>query len=180
MFNLIFKENKNYKKNYKIKLLCYLFLAIILVFLDQLIKNNIINKIKLEESVIIIPSFLKFTHVKNYGAAYSILFKKTKLLIVFTFLILICLVVYLIKKKNKNKNYLFSITLIISGGLGNLIDRIIRGYVTDYINFIYGPFKYIAIFNFADLLIVFGSILFLINFIINEFYLNNFKKRKKA
>ena len=113
---------------------------------------------------------MRITNVRNYGAAFSVLFKKTGFLIFFALSIIVVFIIYILKNKIKDKIYLISTILIISGGIGNLIDRIIKGYVIDYINLIFWPFKNFPVFNFADCLIVFGSIIFLIRFIKNEFF----------
>ena len=135
----IFKKN-NFNNKKKV-LLFYFILAIFLIFLDQYFKYLIINNLKLKQSFILIPKILRITHLKNYGAAFSILFKKTKLLIFFTSLIILFFIFYLIKSGICDRKKLLFITMIISGGVGNLIDRYFKGYVIDYINLIFWPFK---------------------------------------
>ena len=142
----------------------------ILVFVDQCIKNWVIKNLNLNENFVLIHKTMRITNVRNYGAAFSVLFKKTGFLIFFALSIIVVFIIYILKNKIKDKIYLISTILIISGGIGNLIDRIIKGYVIDYINLIFWPFKNFPVFNFADCLIVFGSIIFLIRFIKNEFF----------
>ncbi len=156
---------KNKKKIFLIK-----FLVIIgfLVFIDQYIKNLIVNGLKLEKSFILIPNMVKITHIRNYGAAFSIFFKKTNILIFFTILVITIFIYYLIKEKNIHSKNIVPSIMIISGGIGNLLDRIKNGYVIDYVKLIFWPFENFAIFNFADCLVVVGSLLFLLNFVKKE------------
>ena len=170
----IFKKN-NFNKKKRI-LFFYFILTIFFIFLDQYIKYLIIDNLKLKQSFILVPKILKITYLKNYGAAFSVLFKKTKLLIFFASLIILFFIFYIIKDKVYDKKKLFFVTMIISGGVGNLIDRYFKGYVVDYINLIFWPFKNFAIFNFADCLVVFGSILFLLKYLKDEFFRSGFKK----
>ncbi len=159
-----FKENKFLKFS--------LVLLVVLVILDQYIKFNVTNKIELGKGYSIIGEILMIKYVRNYGAAFSLLLNKTKFLIFFTFFIILIFIVFLIKRKIEDRIKIFSATIIIAGGIGNLIDRLFRGYVVDYVNFNFFP----SIFNFADCLVVVGSLLFLLRFIKSEFFSNNLKK----
>ena len=119
-------------------------LIIILVILDQLSKIYFIGKdIKLF-------SFLSLTYVKNTGISFGI-FQGYNLLFIFLTLLVILLVLYIYKKNSK---YSLPLNLILAGAIGNLIDRIFRGFVIDFINFKFWP-----VFNLADSLIVIGALL---------------------
>ncbi len=136
--------------------------SIILIFIDQIIKylvhNYIIN------DIVIINNFFNITNLSNYGAAFGILSNNIYFLI-FISLILIYFIISEIKKNN-NKGYIISLLMILSGALGNLIDRIFRGYVVDYLSFELFSISF-PVFNFADMLITFGTI-YLIYMIIKE------------
>lgn len=162
------------KKKFCIFILCLLFL----IFSDQYIKYLITSNLKLKQSFILVPKILKITYLKNYGAAFSVLFKKTKLLIFFASLIILLFIFYIIKDKVYDKKKLFFVTMIISGGIGNLIDRYFKGYVVDYINLIFWPFRNFAVFNFADCLVVLGSILFLLKYLKDEIFRSGFKNKR--
>ena len=82
---------------------------------------------------------------------------KTSFLSIFTLVIIIIGIIYLLVKKRKLDVEYVCITLILSGGLGNLIDRVFRGYVVDYIEPLFIDF---AIFNFADILVTCSCIVF--------------------
>ncbi len=173
----IFKFKKKLKK-YK-TLIYSLFLCVGLVFLDQYIKNWIVKNINFKGGFILIPKIFKVTYVKNYGAAFSIFFKKTNFLIFFTILVISFFIIYMVKNKPKDKIYIFGVTLISAGGIGNLIDRAYKGYVVDYIDLIFGIFYNFPIFNFADCLIVIGSFIILFKFIKKEFFTTKYKAAKK-
>ena len=156
-----------------------LFLCIGVVFIDQYIKTWVIKNVAFEDGFIFIPKILRIGNVRNYGAAFSLFFKKTNFLIFFAILIISFFVIYMIKNKPKDKVYIFAVTLISAGGIGNLIDRAYKGYVIDYIDLIFWPLEKFAIFNFADCLIVVGSIIILLKFIKSEFFVNKYKAKKK-
>lgn len=133
-------------------------MIIILLFLDQLIKYLIVKNMYIGEEITIIKNFLNITYVTNNGAAFNILSGNT----IFLIALAIIVIIYIIKNyKNFEKKERIIYEILISGILGNLIDRIFRGYVIDYIAFkIFGI--EMAIFNLADTYIVCSCILLLI------------------
>lgn len=133
-------------------------MIIILLFLDQLIKYLIVKNMYIGQEITIIRNFLNITYVTNNGAAFNILSGNT----IFLIALAIMVIIYIIKNiKNLEKKERIIYEILISGILGNLIDRIFRGYVIDYIAFkIFGI--EMAIFNLADTYIVCSCILLLI------------------
>ena len=150
------------KRNIFIILLCLL-----LVFIDVLSKYLIVTYLGSNNVLILIKNFLKFMYIKNTGAALGFLSGNTIILIIITCLLLFYIFKE-IKKNVNNKLILFSYLLIFSGALGNLIDRIFRGYVVDFISFTLFN-KEMAIFNVADIYITFGVIILLI-MLVREMY----------
>ncbi len=140
----------------------YIFIGTLLVIIDQLIKYNVNNKMFIGQTYPIIEDFLNFTYVRNTGIAFGLL-KNNNIFMIIVILIIILLVIYFYKKE-KNKNFLLSIatTIMLSGAIGNLIDRIFYGFIIDYIDFYFWP-----AFNLADSLVVIGSILLAIYLIFN-------------
>lgn len=136
--------------------------SIILIFIDQIIKYLVHNYII--SDIVIINNFFSITNLSNYGAAFGILSNNIYFLI-FISLILIYFIISEIRKNN-NKGYIISLLMILGGALGNLIDRIFRGYVVDYLSFELFSISF-PVFNFADMLITFGTI-YLIYMIIKE------------
>ena len=125
----------------------HIIFLIILILLDQLTKFYFKNK-----------NFFIFHYTENTGAAFSILQNKINLLIILSIVAAIITIYYLIKLKLSRKLEL-SLILILSGTLGNLIDRIFLKYVRDFIDLKIWP-----IFNLADFYNVLGFILLLIYF----------------
>lgn len=132
--------------------------SFILVLIDQIIKILVSNMI---ESIVIIKNFFNLTYVENTGAAFSLLENNTLFLILITFVTLFLIYKFLLKNKEFNKLEIITYSLLIGGIIGNLIDRIVYGYVIDYLEFIILN-RHMPIFNFADICIVIGTILFLI------------------
>ncbi len=140
----------------------YLIISIIifvLVLIDQLIKSYIVSHFELNGSLIIIKDFLKFTYIRNNGISFGILSNQQLLIIIFTFIIILYIIKELIGNL-KDKLFISSCILILSGAFGNLIDRIFRGYVIDFISFTLIN-REMAIFNIADILISFGVLLYI-------------------
>ena len=135
----------------------YIIIGNIIVFLDQLSKVLIINK-----NITIIPSLLSFTYTKNYGGAFSI--GKFQVVTILSIAIIIGILVFLLIKNNDIKNYTPYI-LILSGSIGNLIDRLFRGFVVDFINI--NLFNFPS-FNIADMCIVFGIFYLIYNLLKNR------------
>ncbi len=116
-------------------------------------------------SYTLIDGVLGLTYVENDGAAFSLLAGKQTFLIIATSLALLLIGYMLIKTKPQQKMQWISLVFIFSGGVGNLIDRIARNYVVDYIELLFMRF---AVFNFADCLVTVGFTLLLISFVRDE------------
>ena len=151
----------------KKKTINIIIISILLILVDLLSKELIIRSLSLNESIVIIKNFLKITYIKNTGAAFGILSNNIFLLICVT----IFLVIYLIKelKNTKSNLNLIAYTLIISGAFGNLIDRVFRKYVIDFISFtLFG--REMAVFNIADTYITIGILLLIFNMVKEEIH----------
>lgn len=135
--------------------------SIILIVIDIVIKLIISNNLILNQSISVINNFFYITYVKNTGVAWSILSGKINLIIVITLAIIILLIIYIFNKKSYSVLEIISYSMLLSGSIGNLIDRIIYGYVIDYLDFNILGYDY-PIFNFADICIVIGIVLILI------------------
>ena len=123
---------------------------------DQWLKYWTVNTLELGESTPFLPHIMQLTRLHNYGAGWSMLSGKTALLLVFTAVLLIALAVLLFKKIVRHPLGVTACVLIIGGGIGNMIDRIVLGYVVDMFDLLL--FDY-PIFNLADCFVVVGAIL---------------------
>ncbi len=136
-----------------------LVMVALLVGLDQLTKYFVITNVKPVDAVPVIDNILQFRYVENTGAAFSILSEKTWLLSLITGVLIVGALLYLFITKPKSKLFVTSIILVVSGGLGNLIDRLMRGYVVDFIEYLFMEY---AVYNFADILVTIGAVLLVI------------------
>lgn len=139
-------------------------ITIVIILLDQLTKILMINK-----QLTIIPNLLEFTYTENTGVAFGIANSKIFLIILLSILIL-GIIVKFIKETQTDKNILLSLYFIIAGGISNLIDRIFRGYVIDFIDINILNFPN---FNIADICITLG--VFVLIFIIAKSLFKNEK-----
>ena len=130
----------------------------IFIILDQIIKIFISKFMNLHESINIIKNFFSITLVHNTGAAFSILTNNVPLLIGISLISLVLIYYYLLKNNKLIKIDYVIYCLLIGGITGNLIDRIIHGYVIDYLSFKIFNY-YFPIFNLADIGIVISVVL---------------------
>lgn len=133
------------------KKLCVL--SIIFVVIDQILKFIISSNIKLNTEIDVIKGLLYITNVHNEGAAFSILSGNVIFLIFITIISLVVIYLFFIKDKKLNNIDTILTSLLIGGIVGNFIDRIIYGYVVDYIGVMIINYPF-PIFNFADICIV--------------------------
>lgn len=136
-------------------------LSTILVIIDQVSKIIVINNLTNNKSVEVIKSFFYLTYTNNTGAAFSILTGKRILLILVSLIVIGILIYYIKKTKIEKKINKIALSLVIGGSIGNLIDRIVKGAVIDFLDFKIFGYNY-PIFNLADTFIVLGVFLLLI------------------
>lgn len=135
--------------------------AVLVFFADQLSKQWVLANFDLYESVNLLP-FFNFTYVRNYGAAFSFLSDAggwqrwlfTIVAVGFSTL----LTVWLRKQSASLLKLNLAYTLVIGGALGNLVDRLMHGFVVDFIDFFWAKSHYPA-FNIADSAICIGAVL---------------------
>ena len=131
----------------------YAVLAVLLVIADQAVKFAVRANIPLGQAVPFIPHIMDLTYVRNTGAAFSILRQHTWLLTLTSAVVVLVMCALIVKGFFQNALGRWSAVLVLAGGMGNLIDRAVFGFVTDmfkttFINF--------AVFNVADACITVG------------------------
>lgn len=140
----------------------------VLIFLDLFIKKIVTDRLAPIGSVTVINNFFEFNYTRNSGAAWGMMGNKSELLSFLVGIVLIAMIVSLFFIKEKNPVWHICIPLIIAGGAANLADRLLNGYVTDYLRVTFIDFP---VFNLADCFIVVGCIsliIYLICDIISE------------
>jgi len=150
----------------------YISIIIFAIFLDQYSKYLVLTLLNPNESFPLIPNIFHLTYVENTGAAFS-LFSDMQLFLIATSVLFICILIFLlikIPKIKENRWVNISISLIIGGAAGNLIDRLRLNFVVDFLDFRFVNF---AIFNFSDIFVVCGSIFLVVALLTNKNFLEN-------
>ena len=155
--------------------LIILIVAAVLVAADQFIKHLIVSAMVYGASVEILPGIVDFTYIHNNGAAFGMLQGKSWVLLSITSVIILLCLALVLKNSLKSNVLKVAITLVLAGGVGNLIDRIFNG--GNVVDFIELKFVDFAIFNFADCCITVGAVLIILDFIIE--LIKDYKIRKK-
>ncbi len=138
----------------------YIIFIIVAIIIDQISKHIIISN---NVNITLIPNLLNFTYVQNFGAAFGTMQGANYILAIISLFICLVVIGYIIYQYKKGIIPSFGLFLILTGGIGNLIDRFFRGFVIDFID---TPF--IATFNIADSLIVIGCFWLIIETLIKK------------
>ncbi len=146
---------------------------VLLVAIDLTTKTIFEGSFGLYNLVTAIPYLFNIFCIHNTGASYGIFQNSRWLLVCVTLLFIIVFIVYYVLNKNKNPLFYISSALLMAGAIGNLMDRLIFGYVRDFIQFAF--WTKFPVFNFADVFITFGVIIFAIYIL----FPNAFKKKPK-
>ncbi|HIT56775.1 MAG TPA: signal peptidase II [Candidatus Galloscillospira stercoripullorum] len=133
----------------------YAVIAVALVILDQVVKVLVRTYIPLGTSVGFLPGIMDLTYVQNTGAAFSLFREHTWLLALISAVASVVLVVLLIRRVFSSTAANVLLSVVLSGAVGNLIDRLFLGYVTDMFK---TTFMNFAVFNVADICLVCGII----------------------
>lgn len=129
------------------------------IILDQITKLIVVNTMHLHETIPLIEKFFSFTRVHNYGAAWGMLSDHRWIFIAVTAIAIIILPIFLYKYRKLHFLFGFSLSLIIGGAIGNMIDRVALGYVVDFLQFTFIDFP---VFNVADICVTCGAALMFI------------------
>ncbi len=133
-------------------------IGVALAVIDQVIKFFVNANLKEVGSVSVIDNLLSFTYVENNGVAFGSFAGNRWIFVVLTTALIAAILIYMFKKKPQSKLFYASVALIVGGGIGNFIDRVLYGYVIDYISLSFFP----PVCNFADYCITVGTVLLMI------------------
>lgn len=139
----------------------YLLLIIAGIFIDQFTKYIALLEIRTKMQIPIIPGVFSLYYTENTGMAFSAFSNHTEILVAVTAVSMALLLIILLRNL-KNDAFVgkLSICMMLTGGLSNAFDRIVRGYVID---FLYIDLINFPVFNFADILITVGAALFVVS-----------------
>ena len=149
-----------------------------LVLIDQVTKLFVSRLMTVGQSVDIIPGVFRFTYVQNEGAAFGMLSEHRWIFMVMSVVAIGALLIYLWKFRPNSKLACMSISMIIAGGIGNMIDRIALEYVIDFIDFCAFPKIWMWVFNWADSCVCVGGALLILWLLIS--IIQDVKKEQTA
>lgn len=164
-------------------MIIYILIGIIVLALDMITKYFAVEKLMEIRSVPIIEDVFHLTYIENSGVAFGLLAGKRIFFITLSFVILVVLAIYFYKAKTKNIWLKLGTTFIFSGSIGNLIERIFKGYVVDFLDLRVFNFP---VFNVADIAVCIGSVCLLVYFLflddgdIDENNNHDIEKTKKS
>ena len=144
-------------KSRKMKIITY---SLFIILLDQVSKFLVLSTLGFERSKNIIPNLLNFTLVKNKGAAFSLFTNSTNSLTVISIIASLLLITIILRSPPKSYWNCIGLAYLLGGTVGNGIDRLLNGYVLDFLELV--PINF-PIFNVADISINIAIIYFIID-----------------
>lgn len=130
-------------------------IAIGAVVLDQVTKALVVSHMTLHQELPFLPGFMRLYYTQNKGAAFSILSDHPWVFLVFSAVAMAVIVYLLYRFRNRHPMLTVTLAMILGGGIGNMIDRLVNGYVVDFLDF---QFMKFAVFNVADIFVTCGSV----------------------
>ena len=146
--------------------------------IDQLTKILVSKNMALYQSISVIPKTFNITYIQNRGAAFGMLDDQRWIFLVLSTVAIIGILGFMFWKKPQDKLLLASLILIVSGGIGNMIDRIALGYVIDFIDFCAFPELWKWVFNVADSFVCVGAGIMILWLILDM--IRDYKKEQAA
>lgn len=132
-------------------------IALFIVFLDQFTKFLIKQNLQLNQSIPVIKNIFHLTYITNTGSAFGLFKGLNWFFIIFSIIVIIAIFYFITQIKNNEKLMQFSVGLLLGGTIGNLIDRVVYGFVVDFIDFRIWP-----VFNVADSAVTIGIIVLIV------------------
>ena len=163
-------------------MIAWIVIIVALVVVDQVTKLMAVHLLTAGQSVDVIPGIVRITYVENEGAAFGMFSEHRWIFMVVSTVAILALIFYLWKFRPDSRFACMAISLIIAGGIGNMIDRIFLGYVVDFLDFCAFPEIWPWVFNFADACVCVGGgilVVWLIVSIVKEAKAEKQKKEKE-
>lgn len=142
------------------------FMIICIVAFDQITKYFAKSQLYPNKAHDFIKGFVEFRYAENTGMAFSMFSGARWIFVVLTVVVSVACIFYMFKKAQKDLWLYWSLGVLVSGAIGNLIDRALYGYVIDFINPIFVDF---AVFNIADCAVTLGAISFIAYLVVQMF-----------
>lgn len=137
----------------------YIAIFLLIIALDQISKYLIASAFSLGEGICVIEGLLDFTYVQNRGAAFGLLQGARVFFIILTIVVFVALIIYLYKARLTSPLEKTALAFIAGGAIGNFIDRLVLGYVRDFIEVTFIDFP---VFNIADCFVCIGAGLYIL------------------
>lgn len=150
-----------------IRLLAFVITTVVVIAADLISKQIIIDNMRVGDSIALIPGLLNITYVQNSGAAFGMLSEHRWVFLVLSVLILGAILVFALFRGFSHRIYAITLGMIAGGGVGNMIERVRLGYVTDFIDFVFLPF-WKWVFNIADACVCVGAFILIIYIIVSD------------
>lgn len=149
---------------WRVGYMIYCLAGLVMLIADVLSKAVVLRNLRPVGSIIIIKNILNFTYVENRGIAFGMFSGKTTMFAVISIVvvIIVLLLLYKMPQSKKSRFLKLGVAFVVSGALGNMADRLIRGYVVDFIDV---EFLNFPVFNIADIAVCVGAALILIHFV---------------
>ena len=167
---------KNEKKNFIRDYIIYSSIIVFGIVLDQLTKLLAV-KYLMDGSVTVIPWLIDFTYVENRGMAWGLLADQRWIFMTASVIAIVALSVFLYMRRSPNLLYGIAISAIISGGIGNMIDRTVLGYVVDFLEVTFMDFP---VFNVADSFVSVGAVGLIVLLLVDIVREARSERQKKA
>ncbi len=135
-------------------MLIWLLISVGVIFLDQITKWLAVIFLQGNPSVSVIPWFIQFSYLENRGAAWGMFADNRWVFMTISTIAIIAVCVYMFVKRPKSKLLCISLAFIVGGGIGNMIDRVLLGFVVDFLEFTFMDFP---VFNVADSFVCVGA-----------------------
>ena len=135
-------------------MLIWLLISVGVIFLDQITKWLAVIFLQGNPSVSVIPWFIQFSYLENRGAAWGMFADNRWVFMTVSTVAIIAVCVYMFVKRPKSKLLCVSLAFIVGGGIGNMIDRVLLGFVVDFLEFTFMDFP---VFNVADSFVCIGA-----------------------
>lgn len=159
-------------------MLLWILIIIGVITLDQVSKLLAVAFLKGGDSFVIINKVLRFTYVENRGAAFGMLDDKRWIFMLLSIIGISAMAVFLFKFAKGEKLLSMALAFVIGGGIGNMIDRIVLGFVVDFIDFYAFPGVWMWVFNIADSFVCVGAGLIMLYIVLDT--LKEVKAKKQA
>lgn len=135
----------------------WLLIIAAVVLVDQITKQLVVTHLALGESIDVIPEVFRFTYVQNKGAAFGMLAEHRWVFMIISVAAIAAIFVYLWKFRPESRFACVGLSLVIGGGIGNMIDRCYLTYVIDFLDFCAFPEIWMWVFNVADSCVCVGG-----------------------